>query len=617
MKKKLAPYGLWKSPITPSLLGRKIRLDDVQWDSDGETLLWVEGRSGYGVLVAKTGDAAERDLTGDIPIKPTLGYGGGEFNIRARRAVFASQGRLYAIPLKQGLPSPIIPAFGELAAPVISPDNLRVLYVHSYEEQDALVVADLDGEKFPQKVAQGADFYMQPVWHPSRKQIAWIEWNHPQMPWDGTRLMLSDFETHQVLAGDSDTPVFQPAFSPDGRYLSYIVQDGEWESLVLHDLDEGSQRILISGAVLSMPAWIQGMRMHAWAYDSAHIFYVRNEKGRHSLWVVDVETGKTAEIKTPYTHIIQLAASPTDGKLAFIGEAPQIAAQIVVWEKGQIKVIKRSMADNLVDEYMPSPEKIIWAASDDTPVHGLYYPPSSAEYKGEGLPPLIVDIHGGPTSQKYEQHNANSRNDAFFYTSRGFGFLQVNYRGSTGYGRSYMLALRKKWGPLDVEDAIGGAKALVEQGKADPQRLVIMGGSAGGYTVLNALVHEPGFFKAGVALYPVTNLFTIEMDTHKFESHYNATTVGTLPDDAAFFKEWSSVFHADKICDAVALFHGTDDAAVAPEQSEMIAAALQANKTPHIFRLYEGEGHGWRKAETIERFYQEVVEFLQQYVIFD
>ena len=616
MAKKLAPYGLWKSPITPSLLGRKISLNDVQWDSDGKTLVWVEGRSGHGVLVAKTGDDAERDLTGDIPVRPSLGYGGGEFNVRANRAIFASSGRLYQIPLEKGLPSPIIPALGELAAPVISPDSQRVLYVHSYEGQDSLVIADLDGENFPQRVAQGADFYMQPVWHPSGKKIAWVEWDHPQMPWDGTRLILSDFETDVALAGGEDTPVFQPEFSPDGRYLSYIAQDGEWESLYLYDLDEGKVRTLVSGETLSIPAWIQGMRMHAWAFDSAHIFYVRNDGGTHSLWVMDVETGKSAEVKTPYTHIIQLAASPTDKRVAFIGESPQIAAQVVVWEKGTIKVIKRSMADNLVNDYMPSAEKITWAAPDGTPVHGLYYPPASAAYEGEGLPPLIVDIHGGPTSQKYEQHQANSRNEAFFYTSRGFGVLQVNYRGSTGYGRSYMLALRKQWGPLDVEDAVGGAKALVEQGKADPKNLVIMGGSAGGYTVLNALTHEPGFFKAGIAMYPVTNLFTLEMNTHKFEADYNATMVGRLPEDAAFFKEWSAVFHAHKIKDAVALFHGTEDKAIDPEQSKTVAAALKANKVPHIFRLYEGEGHGWRKAETIEMFYKEVVDFLQQYVIF-
>ena len=616
MSKKLAPYGLWKSPITPSLLGRKIRLDDVQWDSDGKTLLWVEGRSGHGVLVAKTGNDAARDLTGDIPVKPTLGYGGGEFNSRAQRAIFASGGRLYEIPLEHGLSRPITPKFGELAAPVISPDNQRVLYVHSYEGVDSLVLANLDGENFPQKVAQGADFYMQPVWHPSGEKIAWVEWDHPQMPWDGARLMLSDFEKTETLAGDEDTPIFQPAFSPDGRYLSYIAQDGEWEQLYIFDLETRTTRILVSDATLSMPAWIQGLRMHAWAFDSSHIFYVRNEAATHTLWVVDVETGKTAEIKTPYTHIIQLTASPVDGRLAFIGESPQIAQQIVVWNKGEFTVIKRSMADNLSLEYLPSPKKITWATPDETAVHGLYYPPSSAQFYGEGLPPVIVDIHGGPTSQKYVQHNANSQNEAAFYTSRGYGFLQVNYRGSTGYGRSYMLALRKKWGPLDMEDAVGGAEALVEQGLADPKRLIIMGGSAGGYTVLNALVYKPGFFKAGVASYAVSNLFTLEMDTHKFEENYNASMVGTLPEDADFFKEWSAVFHADKIQDAVAIFHGAEDTAVAPEQSETVVAALQANKVPHIYRVYEGEGHGWRKAETIEAYYKEVIAFLQQYVIF-
>ena len=616
MKKKMLPYGLWPSPITPSLLGRKIRLDDVQWSRDGETLVWVEGRSGHGVLVAKTGDDAARDLTGDLPVKPTLGYGGGEFNLSANFAVFASGGRLYQLPFRHGLPHPITPDFGQLASPVISPDNQRVLYVHSYEGQDTLALADLEGDDFPKKVAQGADFYMQPVWHPGGEKIAWVEWDHPQMPWDGTRLALSDFDGKTILAGDEDTPIFQPEFSPDGRYLSYIGQDGEWERLYLYDLDSGETRILVEKTTLSMPAWVQGMRMYAWAFDGSHIFYVRNEAGVHTLWVVDIATGKKAEIKTPYTHIIQLAASPVDGKLAFIGESPQIAQQVVIWEKGELQVVKRSMADNLSPEYLPSPDAIQWKAEDGTAVYGLYYPPSSAGFFGEGLPPLIVDIHGGPTSQKYIQHNANSRNDAAFYTSRGYGFLQANYRGSTGYGRSYMLALRKKWGPLDMEDAVGGAQALVDQGLADPERLVIMGGSAGGYTVLNALVHKPGFFKAGVALYAVSNLFTLEMDTHKFESHYNATLVGTLPEDGDFFKKWSAVFHADKIRDAVAVFHGANDTAVAPEQSETVVAALRANKVSHIYRVYEGEGHGWRKAETIEAFYQEVVEFLQQYVIF-
>ena len=616
MSKKTHPYGLWNSPITPSLLGRKIRITDVQWSSDGKTLLWAEGRSGHGVLVAKTENDAERDLTGDVSVKPTLGYGGGEFTTRADRAIFASEGRLYKIPLSKGLPHPITPKFGQLASPTISPDNQRVLYVHSYEGKDSLVIANLDGENFPQKIAQGADFYMQPTWHPSGEKVAWVEWDHPQMPWDGTRLALSDFEKTRILAGNEDTPIFQPEFSPDGKFLSYIEGDGEWERLVLLNLDTEEKRILVSGTTLAMPAWVQGLRTHAWAWDSSHIFYLRNENATHSLWVVDVETGKTAEVKTPYTHIIQLSASPVDGRLAFIGESPQIAQQVVIWEQGKTTVIKRSMADNLLPEYLPSPQKIIWAAPDETPVHGLYYPPSSPEFQSDGLPPVIVDIHGGPTSQKYEQHNANSRNDAAFYTSRGYGFLQVNYRGSTGYGRSYMLALRKKWGPVDVEDAVGGAQALVEQGLADPKKLVIMGGSAGGYTVLNSLVHKPGFFKVGIANYAVSNLFTLDMDTHKFEENYTASLVGKLPQDSEFFKKWSAVFHADKIKDAVAVFQGAEDKVVVPKQSETIVEALRANNVPHFYRVYEGEGHGWRKAETIENFYKEVLAFLEQYVIF-
>ncbi len=616
MAKKELPYGLWKSPISPALLGRKIRINDLQWADDGKTLLWVEGRSGKNVLVAKTAHDAERDLTGDVPVKPTLGYGGGEFHTRANRAVFASGGRLYTIPLSKGLSRPLTPEFGQLASPAISPDNRRVLYVHSYEENDALVIAELDSSNFPQKIAQGADFYMQPVWHPDGKKIAWIEWNHPQMPWDGTRLMLSDFHEAQQIAGGNETPVFQPEFSPDGRFLSYIEAEGNWEQLVIFDLESGKKRVLVSKSTLAMPAWVQGLRTYAWAFDSTHIFFTRNEKGRHSLHLVDVESGSQADIETPYTFITQLAASPVDGRLAFLGESPQIAQQAVVWEKGTCRVIKRSMADNLSAEYLPSPQAIEWLADDGSTVYALYFPPSSAEFEYKGLPPVIVSIHGGPTSQKYIRHNANSSNDAAFFTSRGFGVLQVNYRGSTGYGRNYMRALRKKWGPLDLEDALGGAQALVDLGLADPQRLVIMGGSAGGYTVLNALVHKPGFFKAGIALYAVGNLFTLDADTHKFESHYTESLVGKLPEDAEFFKEWSAVFHADKIRDALAIFQGAEDRVVIPSQSESIAAALRANRVPHLYRVYEGEGHGWRKAETIEAFYKETIAFLKEQVIF-
>jgi dipeptidyl aminopeptidase/acylaminoacyl peptidase len=221
-------------------------------------------------------------------------------------------------------------------------------------------------------------------------------------------------------------------------------------------------------------------------------------------------------------------------------------------------------------------------------------------------------VHGGPTSARVNSYNA----DAAYFTTRGYAFLEVNYRGSSGYGRSYMLMLRQKWGLLDTEDAAGAAGALAALGLADPQRIVIMGGSSGGYTVLNALIHFPGVFKAGVNLFGVANLFDILSGTHKFEERYNDSLVGALPEAAARYKEWSPVFHAAQITDPVAIFQGADDKVVPPVQSEQIVAALRANKVPHIYKLYAGEGHGFRKTETIIDFYNNLENFLKQYVLF-
>ncbi|NLC29723.1 MAG: S9 family peptidase, partial [Chloroflexi bacterium] len=206
--------------------------------------------------------------------------------------------------------------------------------------------------------------------------------------------------------------------------------------------------------------------------------------------------------------------------------------------------------------------------------------------------------------------------EAAYFTSRGYAYFAVNYRGSSGYGRSYREALNGNWGKIDLQDVIEGTQALVEAGLADPKKLVIKGGSAGGYTVLNALVNHPGFFKAGLCSYGVSNLFLMDMDTHKFEAHYNASLVGALPEAAEKYQAWSPVFNADKIRDAVAIFQGSEDKVVPPEQSEAIVSVLRANKVPHVYKLYEGEGHGFRKKATLIDYYETVERFLKQYVIF-
>jgi len=283
----------------------------------------------------------------------------------------------------------------------------------------------------------------------------------------------------------------------------------------------------------------------------------------------------------------------------------------VSWENGLQLIEKRTSGEAIPAADLPEPQTIEWPAPDGTIVHGLYYPPTSARYFSEGLPPAIVNIHGGPTSMRANSYNA----DAAYFCTRGYAYMEVNYRGSTGFGRNYMLKLREKWGLVDTEDAAGAAGALAALGLIDPQRSVIKGGSSGGYTVLNALIHFPGVFKAGVNLFGVANLYDFVIGTHKFEERYNVSLVGPLPETAERYKAWSPVFHAAQIKDPVAVFQGADDRVVPPEHSEQIVAALKANGVPHIYRLYPGEGHGFRKTETIVDFYENLEKFLKQYVL--
>jgi len=236
----------------------------------------------------------------------------------------------------------------------------------------------------------------------------------------------------------------------------------------------------------------------------------------------------------------------------------------------------------------------------------------SARFTAQGKPPLVVLIHGGPTSQVTASYNPQAQ----FLATRGYAVLAVNYRGSTGYGRAYMLKLRQCWGVYDVEDARTGCLALAERGRVDERRRVIMGGSAGGYTVLQSLVSHPGFYTAGVCLFGVANQFTLVQDTHKFEERYSDSLLGPLPEAADLYRERSPVFHADRIKDPVAVFQGDSDQVVPPSQSEEIVGSLRARGVPHEYHLYEGEGHGWRKTETIEQFYTSLDRFLRQYVVY-
>ncbi|NNJ13384.1 prolyl oligopeptidase family serine peptidase [Chloroflexales bacterium ZM16-3] len=624
------PFGLWPSPITPRGLADDLRLTDVQWDSDGRRIVWLEGRGARSVLVCAdthSGDAP-RDLTpADLSVRGRVGYGGGDFCV-GHGAVFfveGGSGRIFRQPLSGGPASPVTPAFGGAAAPALSPDGRWLLYVHSDAGEDCLAVAPADGSQWPQRLVTGHDFFMQPCWHPAGDRVACVAWDFPNMPWDGTGLYVASLDLDgpapvardvSMLAGGPEVAIFQPAFSPDGRTLAYVSDESGWGQIYLRNLGDGSVHQLTDAeAEHAQPAWAQGMRTFTWGHDSARIYFLRNHGGVRHVMVQPVAGGpaQTLGVGEGYTWAEQPAASPTQDQLVGIASSSVTPARVVLADGTRTHILKRSSGELAPTELMVAAHPVSWPTAGDATAHGmLYLPPGYVPGQAGPRPPAIVRIHSGPTDQSKASYSAATQ----FFVTRGYAVLEVNYRGSTGYGRGYMLALRDSWGVCDVEDAVSAARYLGESGAADPARLVIYGSSAGGYTVLEALCRAPGTFRAGICLYGVSNLFALVADTHKFEARYLDLIVGPLPETAARYRERSPIFHADLIRDPVAIFQGAEDKVVPPAQAEEVVAALRRSGVPHTYQLYPGEGHGWRRPETIEAFYTAVEAFLRQHVLF-
>lgn len=614
------------------MLTRDLKLIDVAWDSGG-ALAWLERRSDRAALVVDRLDGqAARDLNGGYSARGGVGYGGGEFNVGNGQVYFveAKSGRIYRQALDGGEPAhPITPAFGACAAPTLSPDGRWLLFIRSYEGRDSLEIVDVDGKFWPHKLVSGDDFYMQPAWSPDGQSIAWIAWNHPNMPWDGAQLALGRLsagpgglpvvEAAQTIAGDEHTAILQPQFSPDGRFLAYVSDASGWWQILLRDLAGTVRQLTDAPAEHGEPAWIQGRRTYAFSADGRRIYFLRNQNNRVSLWQMETDGGPEREIVlgAPYSYLEQIAVS--DAGLALIASGSATPARLLALEldaagnAGPARIVRRSSAEELGAQWFSQPEVVDWPSAAGQTAHGLYYPPHNPRAHGDGAPPLIVAVHGGPTSQEMQSYDLETQ----FFTSRGYAVLAVNFRGSSGYGRAYRNLLRGQWGVVDVEDAVNGARAMVAAGRADGGKLVIMGGSSGGLTVLKALEDYPGLFKAGVCLYGVSNQFSLAMDTHKFELHYSDLLLGPLPQAAEVYRQRSPAYFADRIQDALALFQGEEDTVVPRRQSDEVAAVLSRRGVPHIYHVYPGEGHGFRKPETLEHYYRVVERFLLEHVIWN
>ncbi|MFV9503712.1 MAG: S9 family peptidase [Oscillochloridaceae bacterium umkhey_bin13] len=622
-------FGLWPSPLTPRQMAASVRIDDLQWDSDGRHLVWLESRDGRGSLwglEVASGDAPRELTPGALAVRGRVGYGGGEFAV-AHGSVFfaeASSGRLFRQALSGGMPEPLTPAFGAACSPAPSPDAQHLLFVHSYEEQDCLAVVDTAGQHWPQRVATGHDFYMWPCWHPAGTHVAFVAWDHPNMPWDGTGLYLAEVDRRgplpelrnlTMVAGGPHTSIFQPSFAPDGRFLAFVSDQAGWWQIYLHDLATGTQhRLTDATAEYAHPAWAYGQRAYAWGRAGRRIYALRNDDGVRRIEVHPVDGGPPQVLSDGegYAWFSQPAADPNADALAGTASAPTVPQRLLIADGTSTRIVRRSSGELIPAAQLAQALPVSWSAGAEQ-VYGLLYLPPGYQPGASGpRPPAIIRIHGGPTDQAVASYSGEIQ----FLATRGYVVLEVNYRGSTGYGRTYAQALNEAWGEYDVTDTIAGACYLVEAGIADPARLVVMGGSAGGLTVLAALCREPDLFRAGVCRYGVANLFTLAADTHKFEARYLDRLVGPLPETAARYRERSPIFQIDRLRTPLAIYQGAEDKVVPPDQAEAIVGALRRRGVPHIYHLFPGEGHGWRRTETIITYYQTLDAFLREFVVF-
>lgn len=576
--------------------------------SAGGAVFWTEREGGKTRLAGF--EAAPRRFAADHALAPGVGYGGGAFNLSANAAYYVAEGRLWRLAREGSEPHPLTPPFGAAADPQPDPGDAWVVYVHHLEGRDVLAITQTSGESWPQVLAAGADFYMQPAWSPNGRRLAWVEWDQPNMPWDGGRLLLAEFaggrlQNVRQVAGGPATPVFQPLFSPDGSYLVWLEnpEGEELDRLVRLDLTIDQKNVLLEDMVLLEPAWMQAQRVMSFGPGGA-LYLRENRGGRGVLWRVGEDGAREQPLPAKAAWLTSLSGD--ERGLAAVVSGPGLPHQVAFTDGSNWQT--RAYGWPADGAGAVEPEAVSFKGADGQTIHAIYYPPAG----GGANPPAVVSIHGGPTSQRTLAFDPQPQ----FFANNGFAYLELNYRGSTGYGRSYREALYGQWGVADVADAVAAARFLADSGRADGRRLAIIGGSAGGYTTLMTLATHPGVYRAGVSFFGVTDLFLLARNTHKFEARYIDKLVGPLPEAAALYRERSPLTHAGNIKNALYVFQGSEDRVVPLNQAEELVRVLQQNGVPHRYKVYEGEGHGWRKPETISDFYREMLAFLERMLKF-
>ncbi|MBJ7309847.1 prolyl oligopeptidase family serine peptidase [Rugamonas sp. CCM 8940] len=638
-----APFGTWPSSIGAARVaaGATPLSQLALGGADGGDIFWLAGRAaeaGRNTLLRHHGARADELTPAPFNVRSRVHeYGGGAYAVDGDTLYFShfADNLLYRCEIGGNGDAAAAPR--ALTRPgrqrhadfVVDRRRQRLISVRELHGDGAappdncLCAIGADGVETI--LVQGSDFYAAPRLSPDGRALAWLSWDHPRMPWQGTELWLAavnddgSLATPTLIAGGAEEAICQPEWAPDNRLYFVSDRSGWWNLYRLDEQDEQDEQDEPDGrrrvealcpmqAEFATPHWTFGGSMYGFR-SAREIVCTYIEQGVSKLARLPLGGGRLEAIANPYQEIRELRVGA--GCVVLLGGGPSIALELARIELTgeEVEVLAQSSAELPASADLSLPASLRYPSANGRESHAFFYPPCNSKINGPAgaLPPVIVISHGGPTGMTTNTLKLATQ----FWTSRGFGVLDVNYGGSSGFGRAYRDALKGQWGIVDVEDCIAGAQALVARGLADPERLIIRGGSAGGLTTLCALTFHD-VFKLGASYYGVSDLKGLDLDSHKFESHYNAYLIAPQPAAEALYRERSPINHTDRLARPMIFFQGLDDKVVPPQQSETMVAALKARGVPVAYLPLEGEGHGFRKAENIIRTLEAELYFYQR-----
>ena len=628
-----APYGFWKSPITSDLIvAQSIGLSEVRLD--GDDIYWLESRpqegGRYVVVRYMAWNSSSEDVTPQgFNVRTRVHeYGGGAWTVADGMVYFSNHAdnRLYRMDRYGHQPLPLSPEGPWRYADGLV-DSRRHSWIGVREDHSAhgeqgyaqpvntIVRIDISGWGGAESndsgtvLASGHDFYSSPRLSPDGRWLAFLAWDHPNMPWMGTGLYVLQLGQPSsasgnaepiLIAGGERESIFQPEWAPDGSALYFISDRSGWWNLYRQKSRTPTEPLAVMEAEFGQPQWVFGMSTYAFSGSSQLVCsYVSKGLGR--LGQIDLASGEFKTLDVPWTDFSSIRAGKDRAVFRAGSSTTPASIAVLNLDSGRTEILKQSTSvanDPEIAKYFSTAEAVEFPTGQDRTAFGLYYPAFNPDYEAPAgdRPPLVVKCHGGPTSAASSTLNLPIQ----YWTSRGIAVLDVNYGGSTGFGRAYRERLDSNWGIVDVEDCVNGARFLAEKGLVDGNRSVITGGSAGGYTVLAALTfHE--YFRGGASHYGVSDLAFLARDTHKFESRYLDSLIGPYPEKEDLYRERSPITYADRLSVPVIFFQGDEDMVVPVNQTELMVEALRKKGTPVGYLLFSGEQHGFRKAENIKR----------------